>query len=557
MRPVDELAETYVSSSMALDPVSATHIGVRGHDDALTDLSIDGFAQRAELDRTTARTLRSLQPTDDRERVAQEAMLERLQVAVEVFDSGQPLSQINVVDSALHNLRGVFDLMPVGTEEAGQCFCTRLSKVPSALSQWRETLLTSARHGNVSSRQQILEVALHCQRWADPAGDNVFPLCAQRAAQGVSESLSERLAAQASLASEAVAATGQFLREQLAPLGKEDPAAGRDQYRLASRLFLGATVDLDETYAWAFEELAAINRDMLQTAHRIVPGGTIEEAAAALDSAPDRIIVGQEAFRQWMQDLADRTVEQVDGVHFHLAEPVRTIECAIAPTSDGGIYYTVPTEDFSRPGRMWWSVPEGVTSFSTWREMTTVYHEGVPGHHLQIGTAIANRDLLNRWQRLISWTSGHGEGWALYAERLMDELGHFQDPGNRLGMLDAQSLRAARVIIDIGLHCRLPIPPDNPLGFHPGERWTPELAWTFLRSHARMSDEMLRFELNRYIGWPGQASSYKIGERIWLAAREASRARHGEAFDLRAFHTNALKLGSLGLDPLVTALSRL
>ena len=200
----------------------------------------------------------------------------------------------------------------------------------------------------------------------------------------------------------------------------------------------------------------------------------------------------------------------------------------IAPTSNGGIYYTGPSEDFTRPGRMWWAVPDGIEEFSTWREVTTVYHEGVPGHHLQVAQAVVQRESLNRWQRLMCWYSGHGEGWALYAERLMDELGYLDDPGNKLGMLDAQALRAARVIVDIGMHLELPIPADT--GWHPGETWDAELGWEFLRSRVQIDDEMLRFELNRYLGWPGQAPSYKLGERIWLQAREDARQPQGRRF---------------------------
>ena len=236
---------------------------------------------------------------------------------------------------------------------------------------------------------------------------------------------------------------------------------------------------------------------------------------------------------------------------------MRRLECCITPTSDGSIYYTAPSEDFSRPGRMWWAVPEGQTEFSTWRETSTVYHEGVPGHHLQIGQTQLLADTLNRWQRLLCRCSGHGEGWALYAERLMDDLGYLGDPGDRLGMLDGQALRATRVIVDIGMHLELEIPRDNPFGFHPGERWTPELGWEFLRAHCRMDNEVLRFEWKRYLGWPGQAPSYKVGERIWLQARDDARTRKGADFDLKTFHRQALDLGALGLDPLRKALARI
>jgi uncharacterized protein (DUF885 family) len=197
---------------------------------------------------------------------------------------------------------------------------------------------------------------------------------------------------------------------------------------------------------------------------------------------------------------------------------------------------------------MWWSVPKGVTEFATWRERTTVYHEGVPGHHLQVAQTAYRRDILNRWRRIASWVSGHGEGWALYAERLMADLGFLDDPADYLGMLDGQSLRAARVVLDIGVHCGLPASAE--VG---GGEWTYDKAWQFLSSHVNTAEGFRRFELNRYLGWPGQAPSYKIGERSWLQLREDARAREGAAFDLKAFHRRALDIGSVGLDTLRAA----
>ena len=216
---------------------------------------------------------------------------------------------------------------------------------------------------------------------------------------------------------------------------------------------------------------------------------------------------GTDALQAWMQDLSDRVVDALADTHFEIAEPLRHLECRIAPTQTGGIYYTGPSEDLSRPGRMWWSVPPGVDDFHTWQETTTVFHEGVPGHHLQIGRAVVLADQLNRWRRLGCWVSGHGEGWALYAERLMAELGWLDDAGNRMGMLDAQRFRAARVVIDIGVHCGMTAPD--------GGVWDAEKAWVFLQSHSAMADANLQFELDRYLGWPGQAPSYAVGQRIW------------------------------------------
>jgi uncharacterized protein (DUF885 family) len=343
----------------------------------------------------------------------------------------------------------------------------------------------------------MIEVAKQCDIWTDPAGDNFYAALAERAGAGASEALRADLSRAAGQAREATAETGRFLRGQLAPRGREKQAAGPERYERAIGYFLGADIDVYEAYAWGFDELARLEADMRQVADKIVPGGSVDDAVVALDAEPARNIVGKEAFRHWMQELADRAIHELHGAHFDIPEQVRRIECCLAPTSDGAIYYTGPSEDFSRPGRMWWAVPQGIDTFSTWREVTTVYHEGVPGHHLQIGQTAVRAELLNRWQRLLCWCSGHGEGWALYAERLMDELGYLADPGDKLGMLDGQTFRAARVIVDIGMHLELEIPRDNPFGFHSGERWTPELGWEFMRAHCRVPDENLRFEVNR------------------------------------------------------------
>jgi uncharacterized protein (DUF885 family) len=267
--------------------------------------------------------------------------------------------------------------------------------------------------------------------------------------------------------------------------------------------FLGAAIDLDEAYAWGWAEVRRLEAEMKQVAGQIVPGGTVEEAVAALEADPARRLTGQQNIRSWMQDYADATIAELHGTHFDIPEPARRIECMIAPTNQGGAYYSGPSEDGTRPGRMWWSPAGGIEEFATWLDISTIHHEGVPGHHLQIAETIFRTDRLNRWQRLLSFVSAHCEGWALYAERLMDELGYLQDPGNRLGMLDQQMQHAAEVLIDVGVHLELPVPPGT--GWHDGQTWNAEMAWEFLRAHSHYSDANLRFALDRYLGWPGQA----------------------------------------------------
>ena len=549
-----------MADMLAASPIRSTMMGISGQDHEFDDFSPSGFAAKADLDRAALTDLDAVEPVDERERIAKEAMRERLALAVERYDAGDTASNISVLFSPLHSMRMVFDQMGNEGAENAANVASRMEKLSAKLRDLAETLKGEAAAGHISARRQITEVAKQTDNWNGASGDDFFlNRIARLTVDGkpLDGALRNRLEEAAKQAKTGLSEFGAFLRDELAPVAPEKDAVGREKYSRGSRTSLGSDIDLEEAYAWGWEELHRIETEMTRTADRIKSGADVDEAIALLDADPDEVITDKNAFRDWMQELADATIADMADTHFDIPEPVRRIECMIAPTSDGAIYYTGPSEDFTRPGRMWWSVPPEQETFSKWREVTTVYHEGVPGHHLQVGQSAYRSELLNRYQRQLLWCSGHGEGWALYSERLMEELGYLDDPAIRLGMLDAQAFRATRVIVDIGVHLELEIPADNPFGFAPGQVWTPELAWDFLRAHCRIEDKMLQFELNRYLGWPGQAPSYKVGERIWMAARDEYKERKGEAFNLKQFHTDALNLGSLGLEPFQAALKRI
>ncbi len=551
MPSIDDIAAEYVERAAALDPCYATSAGIAGYDHELPDLSADGFAGRAGLARSTLAALDAAHAPGTREQVARAAMRERLALAVECYDAGDTSSELSTIASWVQRVREVFDLMPTDGEEAAANIARRMAAVPRAYRQLSATLLDAARDGRSAARRQVEEVAGQCAAWAKP-GDSFYAALAGRLT-AVPDSLRGELGAAARAATAATAELGAFLDRELMPLARQKDACGPEVYARASRYYLGAAVDLQEAYAWSWEEIARLRAEMARVSNLIKPGATVEEAVAILDEDPARRVEGRENFRAWMQEQAERTISELDGTHFDIPRQARRIEAVIAPTNDGGIYYTEPSEDWSRPGRMCWSVPDGVEAFSTWKEVTVVYHEGVPGHHLQISVAMADTENLNRWQRM-SWVSGHGEGWALYAEGLMGELGYLDDPAEYLGMLDSQQLLAAQVALDIGVHLELDVPSGT--GWRDGERWNAGIAWEFLRAHSSWDERQLRSELRRCLGLPGQAPSYTLGERIWLQARADARARAGGGFSLKDFHAKALSLGAMGLDPLREALTR-
>jgi uncharacterized protein (DUF885 family) len=543
---VDAVAERYFDATVDLSPIEATYLGVPGHDADLDDFSPDGYAAASRVRRAALAELDAVDPVDDVDRVTLAAMQERLGLAEEMRAAGMDEMELNVIATPLQGIRGVFDLMPTNTDDEWATFATRMGRVPEALEQWLGTLGSAADRGDVAPRRQVEACAAQCRDLV--ADDGYFATLLRNARTGESgpgQAVLADLERSVTAASAAYEQLGGRLTDLLLDRAPEADAVGRERYQLCSRYFLGAEVDLEETYAWGQEELARITGEMQEVAEQITPGGSVADAIARLQQDPKYQIHGTDALRVWMQAKADDAVDMLADTHFDIPGPVRTIEAMIAPTQTGGIYYTGPSEDFSRPGRMWWSVPKGDTDFGTWKELSTVYHEGVPGHHLQVAQTVYRRDILNRWRRLAAWTSGHGEGWALYAERLMAELGYLDDPGYRMGMLDAQSLRAARVVLDMGVHCGFEAPSE--VG---GGAWDYDKAWTFLTSHSNHSEGMLRFELDRYLGWPGQAPSYKIGERLWMQLRDELARTEGDAFDLRRFHRRALDIGGVGLDTL-------
>ncbi|MBK8464126.1 MAG: DUF885 domain-containing protein [Nigerium sp.] len=549
--PIDRIAEQHTRELVDASPVLATTLGVPGRDHLLDDLSPDAHAAHAALNRRTLDALAGVAPVDATDEVTVAAMRDRLGLDLEGFEAGDHLADLNNIASPLQGMRDVFDLMPSATAEHWAAIAARMSALPEALGQYAATLREGARTGRLPARRQVELGIAEAGGLADAAASffSAFAATARPDGAAPSDALAADLVRGVRDAREGYAGLARFLREELAPHAPDADAVGRDRYQRASRAFVGATIDLDETYAWGVDELARITAEQEALAVAIAgPGASVTDAVATLDADPARTLHGTDALRQWMQVTADEAIAELDGVHFDIAAPLRTIECMIAPTQSGGIYYTGPTDDWSRPGRMWWSVPAGVTTFNTWREKTTVYHEGVPGHHLQLGQAVYNAAELNWWRRQICWMSGHGEGWALYAERLMEEFGFLEDDGDRFGMLDAQRMRATRVVLDLGVHLGKPA-----FDRYGGGTWDYDKAWALMKDNVATDDGFLRFELNRYMGWPGQAPSYKVGQRLWedirAQASAAARAR-GKEFSLKDFHARALNLGSLPLDVL-------
>ncbi|ALC04650.1 hypothetical protein CDES_00850 [Corynebacterium deserti GIMN1.010] len=529
---LDASCEVFVHDLAALSPTDATAWGISGFEGELQDFSPDYWNAIAERKRDMVADVDAFDDgTDDNDdeedfdhvdRVTADVLRDRLCLDLALHHQGETLRLLNNIDSPVQTIRDTFLIMPRATEDDIDNIRERLSRVPDAVHGYCESLAEAASQGRVAAIRQIEDVVSQCEDLADE--DSILKHL------GLDEGDPVVVEAQ-----QAFARVAGWLSEQLAPHAPHDDAVGRDRYEQFSHLHVGEFVDLDEAYTWSLDQLREIDAEQQRLAVELYgPGTSIREAMKKLNMDERYLIRGTEALQEWMQGIADKAITDLQGKYFNIPEQARSVECLIDPAGTGGIFYTQPSDDFSRPGRMWWSVPKNQEIFHTWQELTTVFHEGVPGHHLQISQTLAEKNL-NLWRRVACWNSGHGEGWALYAESLMQELGYHEDPGNLMGYYDAQRLRAARVAIDIGIHLNKKNPEST-------GAWDASYARSFLRENSSMTEAALSFELNRYLGWPGQAASYAIGQRLWKNLRHDALSQGQTMTD---FHSKALSYGSI------------
>ena len=552
LSPTFALADRYVAELAQLDPITGTQLGVADVSDRLTDFSPAGQEERADLARSVLAALESVPPTGESDRVAGEVLRERLGSTLEQHDAGDGLRDVNILACPVGLVREVFDVTPTGTPEQLDAVVARLLAIPAALASWRESLDEGRERDLLASRRQTLAVARQAATFggADDGRGWFTGWAASLPASGGGS-----LGDAAEVADAAYRETARWLRGEYAPAADPADGVGEQRYGRAARVWTGASLDLARTYEWGWEELDRITSRMRAVADVLVPGGGIAAAKDMLESDERYALHGTDELLSFLRDLTARAIDGMSGAQFDIDPRIR--ECDVRLAAEGTAaapYYQPPSEDLSRPGSTWFPTLRR-ERFPRWWLVSVWYHESVPGHHLQIATAMLERERLSRFQRTVGWTAGHAEGWALYAERLMDELGWFAGPAEEMGFLAAQAMRAARVVVDIGLHLglRVPVDADDVVG---GRVIDFDVAVDLMRRRALLDAEFATSEVNRYLGLPGQAISYKVGERVWLDARAQARTRRGAAFDLKDWHMHALRLGPMGLDPFLAEMSR-
>jgi len=547
MSGIFEISEAFTERWADAMPIDATSYGIAGREDRCTDYSPEGHASRADLYRSTLEQLEAHQNQgSDVERFGAKVLGRWLEERVDRYEEGEWRRDLNHTYSPFQNMRDVFDVMGKDTVEDWSAIVARLQGFGGMVSGYRETLQAGIDAGDTVAVRQA-EALL--EQVAAAASEESRFLVYPEQASAVGADPAEVAAAVDGVR----AACGEFaawLRGTYLPVARPEDAVGRDSYLRGADEFLGMSIDPEQTYQWGWGEVHRIRREMNDTAAAIDPDRSIAEVIELLDTDPARSAATRQDFVDFVSAIQEQAIAQLSGEHFAVPEELRRVSVSIAPPGGPlGAWYTSPSEDFSRPGSIWYA-PGSRERLPYWQEVSTAYHEGFPGHHLQVGTAVLQREKLTRFHRTAIWYSGAGEGWALYAERLMDELGFFEKPEYRLGLLASQLFRALRVVVDIGCQLSLRIPDDAPM--HAGEVWDYNRAVDYMEQVGLQARDVAESEVKRYLGWIGQAISYKVGEREILAMRDQARAVEG--FDLKVFHEKMLAAGAIRLDHLWDAM---
>ena len=548
MSDIFAVSDAAVDRLAALDPLQATHMGLADHQDRWPDLSPDGVeATATALADIRSQAAASAEP-DDRSRLARRVLIEHCDTMLALHEGGYAWNDLNNIVSPHQSLRFVFGSMAAASLEDWEAIVTRVETIAQPLNGWRASLEVGRAQGSTAARRQVESVIEQGRLTAGPASP--FDELAQKlAASEVDDpAITDRLDRAIVAAKQAFLDVNDYLSTTYLPDAAEADGVGEERYLRSARAFLGTDLDLTATYRWGWDEVERLWADLQEACRAIDGDAPVSEVIDRLKTDPAYAVDDVDRFVELMKDRQLQALEALDGVHFDVPPEIRAIDVQVEPAGGASAaHYVAPSEDFSRPGSVWYPVA-GQTHFPLFQEITTAYHEGFPGHHLQVGVQVARSAELSRFHRLAVWYPGSGEGWALYAEHLMGELGYLERPEYVVGLLSSQLFRACRVAIDIGAHLGLPIPDD--VTFHPGQRWTYDLAVELAIERGLLPEASAHSEVTRYLGWPGQAISYKVGEQAILDLRATAEAAAGAAFDPKAFHARVLEIGSVGLDHL-------
>ena len=546
VKALNELLAEQWQYQLKESPEFATVLGDYRYNDRFSDVTIAHALQQKKDAQAFLTRFRAIDTTGfaEQDRLNQELMVRQLNDGIRAIDVKlyeMPVDQFNGV----HLLLAQFVAMiPFDSTKHYEDYLARLNQVPHLFDQLIEVLKQGEHDGLMPPRFLLEKTVRQCRSIAAPAGEeSVFGRPVAKFPDGVPDTDRKRLhdaivAAVDARVRPAYARLADFIEKDYAPKGRVEPGLwalpnGDALYRFDVEQQTTTNKSPEEIHEIGLAEVKRIEGEMTKIAAQL-GYKDLADMRAKLDKDPQTHATS----RQQIVDLYRKYIAQMQPKLPELFGLLPKANVEVLPVEEfrekeaSGAQYNQGTPDGKRPGRVY--VNTGDFAKRTLLNIeTTAYHEGVPGHHMQISIAQTLPDLPPFRQQ--AGYNAYAEGWALYAERLGREVGFFQDPLSYYGHLSDELLRADRLVLDTGVHYK---------------HWTRQQMVDFFHAHSSQDEPSIQSETDRYIAFPGQALSYKIGQLKFLELRERAKKELGDRFDIRAFHDEMLNGGALPLDVL-------
>jgi len=533
--PIEAVADDYLQEMLQRYPSTETYYSLPGatHDDVFDNSPEAKLAWESRVDGWLAELTRVGPPRDvgSRDWVTYGILYEELAGSVATRGCRSELWAASTATAWHTDLPFVFDLQPVGSEEARAAALRRLGKVAAYIDNEITNLRTGLDFGYSAPRPTVEKVPQQIR--ALLAEDNPFLNVAVRDddaefAAAVQATFDEQIAPAIQRFSDYIETD--YLPHARAELSVSDNPDGEVCYTALVRSFTTISPSSDVIHETGLEQIALIRADMQNVLDEHYGGGSIEDFLLRLNLDPEfTFSTSEEILENARSSLAGirELMPELFGV---LPKADVIIKPYPAYRSTGTGEYWSSSEDGTRPGIFYipTSHPE---KRSRTGQQSFLYHETIPGHHLQGAIALELGERVHPIARYL-WNSGYGEGWALYSERLMDEIDQYTTPLDRIGMLSDQGARAARLVIDTGLHTK---------------GWTRQQAVDYMTANTAWPPIDIESEIDRYTAWPGQANAYMLGMLEIMKMRALAEEAFGDEFDIREFHARVLENGSITL----------
>jgi len=537
--PVNDLADRFWEAVLELNPTTATFYGDDRYADRLEDPGPEGRARTRALMERTAAEATAIDtdgiPTEDR--ITRDML--KVIAELQMEEDDQTLYQLRVVDQMggpQQLLPQLTQFQPADTPEKLEAFVARLHAYPAFMAANAQLLRDGLASGLTAPRIVADRTIAQIGRMLEiPIASAIVPAMVKVASEADRERVRDIVRDVVYPADQAFLDTlqGDYLAATREDPGLWSAPNGEQLYRTAIRSWTTLDLDPEEVHRTGLEELESIEAE-----RRVISNAAgFGDDTAAYRASLDADVANTPQTKDELVARATEDIERAMAAAPRFFGVLPKAPCEVRPVEEYKekdapfAYYYPPSPDGSRPG-IYYANGYDLPSRKYTKLATTTFHEAAPGHHFQITLEMENPHLIT-FRRLGARMVGgaYVEGWGLYSERLADEMGLFRDESERFGMLDAQAWRAARLVVDTGLHAL---------------RWPRQRSIDFLKM-AGLSDTDAVIETDRYICWPGQALTYKIGQRVIEKLRTELSARDGSAFDLRAFHDAVLGHGSLPL----------